>query len=229
MCSHRGTKRGSGFTLIELLVVIAIIAILAAILFPVFMQAKESGRRAACVSNLKQCTYTIMGYCDDNNGKYPDPMDWANINICFNGGWCRRLSSYASGSVRHPVAMWFCPSNTYWLLEKLPTYRDADGYPYAMGYAGFWNQSKYQWPISKWKFARDGDVNDRHYLVIGDLTYENVDDRNWVHYRNHSNGKEVAGGNFAYADGHVKWSTSGQLGPMCGYYKAIRLPREVYQ
>ena len=48
------TRRAAGFTLIELLVVIAIIAILAAILFPVFAQAREKGRQASCSSNLKQ-------------------------------------------------------------------------------------------------------------------------------------------------------------------------------
>ncbi len=63
------TKRG--FTLIELLVVIAIIAILAAILFPVFMNAKERGRQATCCSNLKQLTMAFFNYADDNNGLLP--------------------------------------------------------------------------------------------------------------------------------------------------------------
>ncbi|MEO6909281.1 MAG: prepilin-type N-terminal cleavage/methylation domain-containing protein, partial [Abditibacteriaceae bacterium] len=53
MISHNKHK-GGAFTLIELLVVIAIIAILAAILFPVFIRARENARRAACLSNLKQ-------------------------------------------------------------------------------------------------------------------------------------------------------------------------------
>jgi prepilin-type N-terminal cleavage/methylation domain-containing protein len=51
---RHGTRKPSGFTLIELLVVIAIIAILAAILFPVFAQAREKARQAACLSNTKQ-------------------------------------------------------------------------------------------------------------------------------------------------------------------------------
>jgi len=57
-----------GFTLIELLVVIAIIAILAAILFPVFAQARESARRASCVSNLKQIGAAAIMYASDNDG-----------------------------------------------------------------------------------------------------------------------------------------------------------------
>jgi len=60
-----------GFTLIELLVVIAIIAILAAILFPVFANAKERGRQARCCGNLKQLTQAFRQYCDDNNGVMP--------------------------------------------------------------------------------------------------------------------------------------------------------------
>lgn len=61
-----GNKRG--FTLIELLVVIAIIAILAAILFPVFAAAKESGRCTTCASNLKQIMNGVAMYADDNRG-----------------------------------------------------------------------------------------------------------------------------------------------------------------
>ncbi|MBI2842484.1 MAG: prepilin-type N-terminal cleavage/methylation domain-containing protein [Armatimonadetes bacterium] len=65
------SKRRHGFTLIELLVVIAIIAILAAILFPIFAKAKESGRKSSCISNLKNCFLAFAAYGDDWNGKYP--------------------------------------------------------------------------------------------------------------------------------------------------------------
>ncbi len=64
--SHR-----TGFTLIELLVVIAIIAILAAILFPVFAKARESARRTACISNVKQLGMNWMMYVQDNEEQFP--------------------------------------------------------------------------------------------------------------------------------------------------------------
>src|SRR5438067_284262 len=67
--ARRGEPRG--FTLIELLVVIAIIAILAAILFPVFAQARAQARKASCTSNFKQQALGIIMYQQDYDGYYP--------------------------------------------------------------------------------------------------------------------------------------------------------------
>jgi len=64
-------KRRAGFTLIELLVVIAIIAILAAILFPIFLSAKEHGRQARCLSNLTQLGRALRLYGDDWDSRFP--------------------------------------------------------------------------------------------------------------------------------------------------------------
>ena len=64
-----GTRRA--FTLIELLVVIAIIAILAAILFPVFAQAREKARQASCASTVRQATHAILMYCQDFDETLP--------------------------------------------------------------------------------------------------------------------------------------------------------------
>ena len=67
-----------GFTLIELLVVIAIIAILAAILFPVFAQAREKARQTSCLSNLKQIGTALQLYIDDFDQTYPCAQSWYN-------------------------------------------------------------------------------------------------------------------------------------------------------
>ena len=63
--------KNKGFTLIELLVVIAIIAILAAILFPVFAQAREKARQSSCLSNVKQMGLALMQYIDDYDETFP--------------------------------------------------------------------------------------------------------------------------------------------------------------
>src|SRR5437879_7509284 len=64
-------SRRRGFTLIELLVVIAIIAVLSAILFPVFAQAREKARQTSCLSNLKQIGTGYMLYVQDYDEQYP--------------------------------------------------------------------------------------------------------------------------------------------------------------
>src|ERR1700755_1458334 len=66
----------SGFTLIELLVVIAIIAILAAILFPVFAQAREKARQTSCISNNKQASMATMMYSEDYDELYPSAFGY---------------------------------------------------------------------------------------------------------------------------------------------------------
>lgn len=82
-----------GFTLIELLVVIAIIAILAAILFPVFSQVRDKARQAVCTSNLKNIGTAFLMYQQDYDGKFPTP-----------GG--QRLVNPATGQCEFPMNGW---------------------------------------------------------------------------------------------------------------------------
>ena len=86
VASSESSTRRKGFTLIELLVVIAIIAILAAILFPVFARARENARRASCQSNLKQIGLGILQYKQDYDERYPA----ATVNI----GWAYTTQPY---------------------------------------------------------------------------------------------------------------------------------------
>ncbi len=83
----RTQRHAGGFTLIELLVVIAIIAILAAILFPVFAKAREKARMTACTSNEKQIAVAINMYCQDNDETiFPDPgsQAWPSYLGAYN-------------------------------------------------------------------------------------------------------------------------------------------------
>ncbi len=84
---RRGTRRRAGFTLIELLVVIAIIAILAAILFPVFARAREKARQNTCLNNQRQIAIAIQMYTQDNQEKFfpNNGQSWANYLTPYNG------------------------------------------------------------------------------------------------------------------------------------------------
>ncbi|MBC8136110.1 MAG: DUF1559 domain-containing protein [Fibrella sp.] len=109
-----GNTRHRGFTLIELLVVIAIIALLAAILFPVFAQAREKARSISCVSNLKQIGLGIMMYAQDHDETYPiNHADWCasylgnpdSFDNCKYASWTQEIYPYMKNA-----GIFFCPS-----------------------------------------------------------------------------------------------------------------------
>ncbi len=96
-----------GFTLIELLVVIAIIAILAAILFPVFQKVRENARRASCISNEKQLGLAFVQYSQDGDEKYPNGS-WVRFSQEHEGvGWAGQLYSYVKST-----GVYKCPDDS---------------------------------------------------------------------------------------------------------------------
>lgn len=108
-------KRGrNGFTLTELLVVLAMLAILAAILLPVFLRAKEITQRAKCACNLRQLGEAFTMYVSDWSGALPAPGglygDWNYWSQSSGGG----LSGYAGNRAGGFNTIWCCPLMTAW-------------------------------------------------------------------------------------------------------------------
>ena len=132
-CEMRGGKRG--FTLIELLVVIAIIAILAAILFPVFTVARNAGKKAACVSNLREIDYAYRMYLADSGDRYPSNHFGANLFLVEPYLRSRRFKlADTSGGLDTSVwlckaaygrfGMWYRVQKDYWgTKENTPWYQ----------------------------------------------------------------------------------------------------------
>ncbi|RYX86396.1 DUF1559 domain-containing protein [bacterium] len=95
------------FTLIELLVVIAIIAILAAILFPVFARARENARRSSCISNLKNIGLGLMQYTQDYDEMMPFNQTGAAPVGANSGAWMHTMQPYIKS-----YQVFRCPSDT---------------------------------------------------------------------------------------------------------------------
>ena len=96
-------KKQNGFTLIELLVVIAIIAILAAILFPVFAKAREKARQISCASNEKQIGLAFTQYVQDNDETYPG----TGTGFQSGSGWAGDIYPYAKNT-----GLYKCPDDS---------------------------------------------------------------------------------------------------------------------
>ena len=106
MKSSSSPKPRVGFTLIELLVVIAIIAILAAILFPVFAKAREKARQISCASNEKQLGLAFMQYIQDNDENMPVGNPGINTGNTWGQGWAGEIYPYAKST-----GLYKCPDD----------------------------------------------------------------------------------------------------------------------
>ena len=117
------TRSRSGFTLIELLVVIAIIAILAAILFPVFQKVRENARKTACLSNMKQLGLAYTQYTQDYDENYP-----TGGSNPLGQGWAGRIYPYVKS-----IGVFQCPDHSV----SIQTNGSVISYP--VSYAGNFN------------------------------------------------------------------------------------------
>ena len=175
-----------GFTLIELLVVIAIIAVLAAILFPVFARAREKARQTSCLSNLKQLGTALSLYTEDYDGAYPRGQYWPWDS---SHTWIDVLEPYVKNS-----AVFRCPSQG----------SDPFGYGYNIGY----------WGAGDWLDGMHG-INDARPVYESEVptpaeTIWVVDfGRYWgcgLEYGLEDPAKRHNGGaNVLFVDAHVKW------------------------
>ena len=124
-----------GFTLIELLVVIAIIAILAAILFPVFARARENARKSSCQNNLKQLALGFKQYINDFDERYPLAVVTAGSATGTPPyGWADALQPYIKNT-----QVYQCPSDS----------ADADDSPLNTGYTDYWYNLNFVRQIAK--------------------------------------------------------------------------------
>jgi prepilin-type N-terminal cleavage/methylation domain-containing protein/prepilin-type processing-associated H-X9-DG protein len=145
--NERTATQKKGFTLIELLVVIAIIAILAAILFPVFAKAREKARQISCLSNEKQIGLGLMQYTQDNDETYPSGRNYAN-----GRGWAGEIYPYVKST-----SVFKCPDDSV-----TPTNISYQGPYYVCSYA--YNNNLVARPTS------DGSTTSSGVATIATLT-----------------------------------------------------------
>jgi len=208
-------RQRRAFTLIELLVVIAIIAILAAILFPVFARARENARRASCMSNLKQIGLGVMMYLQDYDEKYP-------------------LAYFATTQTPPVFTSW---GSTYWFWPQIiypyvkstqvfvcPSSTNSD--PLSLNYGvnqlmiatSSTSMATISAPANKYIIMDAG-----YYRLHPEFIYDSSNsayhgapyffpgegkagaDCSWTTYSECNNGRHFEGGNMVFADGHVKW------------------------
>ncbi len=174
------------FTLIELLVVIAIIAILAAILFPVFARARENARRSSCQSNEKQIGIAVMQYLQDYDEKYPVQNEAATPPYL----WFTPLQPYIKST-----QVFRCPSCSDAAHNSNSTTTPSDyvanGF-FARGYA----QAQFQSVAEQIMATERADG-------ATDIDYHPWDP---AEFQSHiAITRHLDGANYLFADGHVKW------------------------
>lgn len=212
-----GVSGRAGFTLIELLVVIAIIALLAAILFPVFGRARENSRRSSCQSNLKQVGLGLAQYVHDYDDKFPlqnSPAKWqgnlqpylANVQIFKCPSSPARDSSHLMHGHYGAAATVIRPDNGTIGPPLQVSQVHVAASTYLIMDAGTVNMA----PLNVYNPSGSGALYfpgtgpgsaDNLTGTISKTDFEMLDD-------DFRDGRHFGGANMLYVDGHVKWLPS---------------------
>ena len=200
-----------GSTLIELLVVIAIIAILAAILFPVFAKAREKARQSSCLSNIKQIGLAVNMYIQDYDELYPR---YAQSIAGSTWYWPIRLAPYVKNT-----QIFACPSRPTRNWSGTAT---SSTCPYGWncsgnGYDGI-SMAQAEIPAETIVFAESYNVHKYNYLYnttyVGAAYTQRSNDNVAGSDAPHNGGE-----NCGFGDGHAKWISTQELGkPSTAYW-----------
>ena len=229
--SNHFISKKSAFTLIELLVVIAIIAILAAILFPVFARARENARRSSCQSNLKQIGLGVMQYTQDYDEKYPLTRMMSSATPANYGGrdwgtWMVSVHPYVKST-----QLYTCPSSR---STATTTYSAAPGGSLTFSIVGSYGINQVVMPEEGNASVSMASIGSPSLLLMaadcaGPVTASTMwrvinanqkvnattDDDKWpgvVGPAAETDSRHLGGSNILYADGHVKSQSQGQMG-----------------
>jgi prepilin-type N-terminal cleavage/methylation domain-containing protein/prepilin-type processing-associated H-X9-DG protein len=179
-----------GFTLIELLVVIAIIAILAAILFPVFAKAREKARQTSCLSNVKQILLGVMQYAQDNDETLPPGALIKQSTPTVN--WYQAIDPYLKNS-----QILICPSKSSEVLGYGWNYQEFGYYELDHG--------------TGWATTLGAITAPAETILLGD----NADSggNRYLYRRTDASlpKRHNEGGNMGFCDGHAKWYSHSAL------------------
>jgi prepilin-type N-terminal cleavage/methylation domain-containing protein/prepilin-type processing-associated H-X9-DG protein len=219
------------FTLIELLVVIAIIAILAAILFPVFAQAREKARSITCTSNLKELSLAWLMYAQDYDETNPltaaqrpvtgSQVYWMEMIDPYVKGGVKVNSGGGNTSVGDRLSIYICPD--YDTPSPISNYKA--GYP-MLSYSPNIYATTAWWasPVAPKTLASIAEPANLVMLAENNGGTETGWDRGGEDNLSRAFSRHSGGANYALYDGHVKWykgseppyATPFWTGPVCG-------------